>query len=54
MVIIEAIKHKRMITPMETIGFILGLYGTMILSVPDLFEKWCFCWCVKKKKVQEV
>ena len=49
MVIIEAIKHNRMLTIFESIGFVLAVFGILVLSLPEVFEKYCFCWCVKKK-----
>ena len=47
--IIEAIKHERSLSKMETIGLSLGLYGALVLVIPQVFEKYCFCLCVKKK-----
>lgn len=35
LVIVEAIKHKRMLFWMEIIGLVLGVYGSMILVIPD-------------------
>ena len=47
--IIEAIKHQRSLSQMETIGLLLGIYGALVLVIPHVFEKYCFCFCVKKK-----
>ena len=49
LVIIEAFKHSTMISLMECIGLVLGVYGALILVIPELFEKYCFCWCIKNK-----
>jgi hypothetical protein len=49
MVLVEAIKHWKMLSTMEIIAFILGMYGTIVLSVPEWCETWCFCLCVKNK-----
>jgi drug/metabolite transporter (DMT)-like permease len=49
MVVIEALKNNRLLTMWETIGFVLGMYGNTILSTPEFCEKYCFCWCVKKR-----
>ena len=50
MVIIEALKHNRMLTLIEFVGLFLGLYGSLILSVPNIVENYCFCCCIKKKQ----
>lgn len=50
MVLIEAIKHHRMLTKFELIGFILAVIGNIVIILPDYCEKYCFCLCIKKKK----
>ena len=45
--IIESIKNQQMLSLIEIIGFIFGLYGSIILSYPELIEKYCFCLCLK-------
>ena len=50
MVLIEAMKHQRMLTTFELIGFILAVFGNIVITLPDYCEKYCFCWCVKKKR----
>ena len=51
MVIIEAFKHNRMLTVFESVGFVLSIFGIMVLSLPEVFEKYCFCCCIKKKNI---
>ena len=48
LVVIEAIKHTKMLSKMESIGLVLGIYGALILVIPEIFEKYCFCFCIKK------
>jgi drug/metabolite transporter (DMT)-like permease len=47
--ILEAIKHHRGLSKMESFGLLLGIYGALVLALPSFFEKFCFCFCVKKK-----
>ena len=49
LVIIEAIKLRKVPSNLELIGFICGAYGAFILVLPNIFEKFCFCCCIKKK-----
>jgi drug/metabolite transporter (DMT)-like permease len=54
LVIIEAIKNNRMLFWMEIIGLILGIYGSLILVIPEHIEKYCCCCIFKKRgKTQE-
>ena len=53
LVIIEAIKAWRMLSLMETIGLILGLYGALILVIPDTFAKLCCFCCLDKLRDED-
>jgi drug/metabolite transporter (DMT)-like permease len=44
LVIIEAAKHARMISVYEGIGLIFGVYGALILVIPEKFECCYPCW----------
>ena len=35
LVVVEAVKHSKMLSIMETIGLVLGIYGALILVIPD-------------------
>ena len=39
-----------MLTPYELAGIVLGLYGSMVMAVPQFFAKYCFCCCVSSRK----
>ena len=41
--VLEAIKHQRTLSNMEWAGLVLGVYGALIISIPDLIIKYCFC-----------
>lgn len=51
LVIVEAVKHSKWLSSMESIGLVLGIYGALILVIPDVFERFCFCFCIKRVKV---
>lgn len=44
LVVIEAVKQWKMLSLMETIGLIFGIYGALVLVIPTFFEKLC-CFC---------
>lgn len=50
LVVIEAVKNQKMLTAMESIGLLLGLYGALVLVIPGFFANlFCFC-CLDKLK----
>lgn len=49
----EAIRKKKMFSLFELIGLLFGMYGGLILVVPNLFEKYCFCCCRCRKKTSQ-
>ena len=48
--LVGCIKNWKMISLSEGIGFILVIYGALILVIPEIFEKFCFPCCCKNKK----
>ena len=46
----EAIRKGKMFSEFELVGLLCGVYGGLILVVPNLFEKYCFCCCRCRKK----
>ena len=61
LVVIEAVKNKEMLSPLEVVAFIFGTFGSLELVIPDVFEKLCgclcckgICCCVRYSKKQEV
>ena len=42
LVVIEALKQQKMISLLEGIGVILGIYGATLMVVPKLYQKYCF------------
>ena len=50
LILVECIKNWKMISLSEGIGFILVIYGALILVIPETFEKFCFPCCFKNKK----
>ena len=50
--IVIAIQNMEMLNAMEFAGLILGTYGGLVLVIPEFFEKFCFCCCVKKKSAE--
>ena len=42
-----------MLSFMELIGLLLGIYGGLILVIPEVFEKYCFCLCIRRRKTVE-
>ena len=53
LVVVEAIKHQRFLSKYELTGLLFGVYGGFILVVPEFYEKYCFCCCIKRKKKSE-
>lgn len=49
-VVIECIKNKKMLNLAETIGVLLTIYGSTLIVIPEVLEKYCFCCCFKNKK----
>ena len=49
LVVLIAVWNGKMISLLELIGVIFGMYGALIMSNHDFFEKYCFCCCMKKK-----
>ena len=51
LVVIEAIKMQQMLSVYELFGFIFGCVGSLILVIPQIFEKiFCFCCLDKFRK----
>ena len=50
LVVIMAIIDHKMISLLELIACIFGMYGTLIISLPNYFEKYCFCLCCEGNK----
>ena len=51
LVFTESIKNWKMISLLEGIGFIFTLYGSLILVIPEFFEKYCFVCFKNKNKI---
>jgi drug/metabolite transporter (DMT)-like permease len=49
LIVCVAFYTGKMISPLELIGVILGMYGVIFMTFPEFFEKFCFCCCFKKK-----
>ena len=49
LVVIEAVKYTRLPTTFEFTSLVFGAYGALIMVIPDIFEKFCFCWCIKRE-----
>ena len=47
LVITEAIKTKKMLNSFELLGFISGVLGALILTIPDTLQR-LFCSCTSK------
>jgi len=43
LVLIEAIKHWRWLSTLESCGFVFGVFGSCILVVPETMEKYILC-----------
>ena len=43
LVLIEAIKHWRWLSNLETIGVVIGIFGSCILVLPEPMEKYILC-----------
>ena len=42
LVVVEAIKQQQMISLLEGIGVVLGIFGATYMVVPKLYQKYCF------------
>lgn len=49
LVVLIAIWNGKMISLLELVGVIFGMYGALIMTNPEFFERFCFCCCIKKK-----
>ena len=45
LVVIEALRNSRMISGMEFIALLMGMYGVFIMAIPNYFNKYCFPCC---------
>lgn len=52
--VIEAVKHMKMLSLMESIGLVFGIYGALVLVIPTFFEKICCFCCLSWFKEPEV
>jgi uncharacterized membrane protein len=47
--VVQAIRYQRMLTHLEFVGIVLGMCGSLIIAVPEWFEKHfeykCCCCC---------
>ena len=46
LVVAEAVRNQQMISLLEGIGVILGLYGATLMVVPKVYQKYCLV-CIK-------
>jgi hypothetical protein len=53
LVLIEAVKHWRWLSNLETIGFVFGVFGSCILVIPETMEKYLLCCCFQSKLNQK-
>ena len=52
LVVVEAVRNKKMISLVEFIALVLSLIGSLVLVIPDKFER-LFCgWRAKKAHVE--
>jgi len=49
LVVVMAIIDAKMISLLELIGCVLGMYGALLMSNHKFFERNCFCCCFKEK-----
>ena len=53
--IVMAIKDNKPLTPLELIGIICGMFGILLMTNHEFFEKYCLCCCISKKhKIKEI
>ena len=48
--IVMAIKDRKALSLIEIISIICGLFGVLIMTNHEFFERYCFCCCFSKKK----
>ena len=48
LVVLVAIREGKMISLLELIGVIFGMFGALIMTNHEFFEKYMFCCCIKK------
>ena len=51
LVIIEAFRNHEMITTIEIISIFFGMYGVLVMVIPNFFSKYCFC-CIKRFQIE--
>lgn len=49
-VILEGLRTHKMISTFELISMLFGFFGAMVLAIPEILAKYCFCCCSKKTK----
>jgi len=49
LVVVMAVTDGRMISALEVIAVLFGMYGALVMTNHEFFERNCFCFCVKKK-----
>ena len=47
LVVVEAIKKKRMPTVFELAGLVFGIFGSLVLVIPGYFRYWLCCLCCR-------
>jgi hypothetical protein len=47
LVVVMALVNWKMISAMELIACLFGMYGAFLMSNHEFFEKKCFCCCLK-------
>jgi hypothetical protein len=52
LVLIEAIKHWRWLSNLETIGVLIGIFGSCMLVMPEEMEQYLLC-CLFQKKLKK-
>jgi hypothetical protein len=50
LVVVMALVNWKMISAMELIACLFGMYGALLMSNHKFFEKRCFCCCLKNMK----
>lgn len=49
LLVYDAVKNSKPPTLAEYVGLVLGLFGSLILVIPGLFEKMFYACCFAKK-----
>jgi drug/metabolite transporter (DMT)-like permease len=47
--IVQALRFWKMLSTIELLGLIFGTFGGLILVIPEWFEKYFFCCCIKRR-----